>query len=367
MGSFRSRLIVLTAAPLLVVSLSACVPASEPEPGQPQTPEATPTETVAAPTPPGPRIPVTCEELFAGLDGFTGDPAEPVEFSSAAPVQAILDQAGFAFCQVDGRLGATAVSITSIVGVDFDVSKIQGDIDTFEQYGGIDTISGGELSWTECRAADQPGYCLTNVYANGYLFEFSTSPEGSIAADFDAALRSFAQEVGSRMAAWPAAPPPWVAPEGALSWSSECDTDVAATDGGVRAAMPFDSRPPIYWGSGDGFPLIYTALSRQGFMECAWESSGEDFGFAVVIIAPGAGWILEQGQTLPGRPIDYPGALAATVVDESQNSSVVVWMVIDDSLLVIDLDTGYLIDDRPGEIAAALRVADAVVADFGAP
>ena len=156
MGTFRSRLVVFAAAPLLVVSLSACVPASEPESGPTQTPEPTPTETVAAPTPPGPRIPVTCEELFAGIDGFTGEPAGPVEFSSAAPVQAILDQAGFAFCRAEGRLGSTAVTITSIMGVDFDVSKIESDIDAFEQYGGIDTISAGELSWTECRAADEP-------------------------------------------------------------------------------------------------------------------------------------------------------------------------------------------------------------------
>ena len=310
---------------------------------------------------------MTCDELFAGIDSFTGEVAGPVEFSSAAPVQAILDQAGFAFCRAEGRLGSTAVTITSIMGVDFDVSKIESDIDAFEQYGGIDTISAGELSWTECRAADEPPYCLTNVYANGYLFEFSTSPSGAPSADFDAALRSLAQGVGSRMAAWPAAPLPWIAPEGALSWSSECDTEVASTDGGVRAAMPFDSRPPIYWGSGDGFPLIYTALSRQGFMECAWESSGDDFGFAVVTIAPGAAWVLGRGDTLPGEPIDYPGALAASVVDESESSNTTVWLVIDDSLLIIDMDAGYLVDDRPGEIAAALRVADAVVADFGAP
>jgi len=352
---------------LLVGSLSACVPSADPEPGPTQTSEPTPTETVAAPTHPGPRIPVTCEQLFENVDGFTGGPAAPVEFSSAAPVKAVLDQAGFEFCRVEGLLGSTAVTMTTIVGVDFDVATVDEDIAAFAQFGGIDTDIGGERSWTECRAADDPSYCLTNVYANGYLVEFSTNPAGPIAGDFDASLRSFTADLGSSLASWPEAPEPWVASDGALSWSSECDTEVASTDGGIRAAMPFDSRPPIYWGSGDGFPLIYTALLRQGFMECAWESSGEDFGFAVVMIVPGAGWILERGETLPGEPIDYPGALAASVVDESQNSSVTVWLVIDESLLIIDLDTGYLIDDRPGEIAAALRVADAVVADFGAP
>lgn len=365
MRSPRRRLCAVVAAPLLVLSLAACVPEPEAAPEPPPTVEPVPTETAATPTPPGSRVPATCEQLFAGLAGFAGGPAARVDLDYL-PNIAVLAQAGYEFCRVPGMIGGTPVTITTVVGVDIARDSVQKTVDAADEFG-LPTGVGGELSYTECTAASDFSYCSTGVYANGYLIEFTIVRDGAIAADFDSSLRRLTVDLGERAESWPAAVPAWIPPPGALTWANDCEGEVVASDAAIRVAMPFDPWPPTFFGSGDGYPLFYKAEELQSTTHCEWSSSGDDFGSASISITPGAAWIVEAGATLPGTPIDYPGALAASVVDNPEYSNVSVWVVIDNSIVIVDMDTGYLIDDRPGEIDAALEVVDAIVAEFGAP
>jgi hypothetical protein len=366
MRSPRRRLYAVVAAPLLVLSLAACAPEAAPE--QPATSEPTPTDTVAAHTPPGSRVPATCEQLFAGLDGFTGGPARVVD-TEYLVTEALLDQAGFEFCTVSGTIGGTPVDITTVVGVDVDEAQMRSSLDYADEYD-LATDLGGELSVSECIPQRDFSYCLTTIYASGYLIEFSTVLRGAVAADFDASFRSLAADLGDRVRAWPAPVAAWVAPEGALTWAHTCETDVAASDAAIRTAMPFDVAPPTIIGSGDGFSMIYEAERRQQATSCSWYSSGEPFGSVSIEIAPGSAWVVEQGTPLPGLAIDYPGALAASVVDwpsVAEPTQAWLWVAIDGSIIVVEVSTGGAHFDRQASIDAAIQVIDAIVAEFGAP
>lgn len=356
--------VALTTVSLLVLSLAACAPEPAPVPSEPS-PTPTATETTATPTLPGSRIPATCEQVFADVAGFTGGPATRIGREYLSLVAAV-DQSGFDFCRVSGALGGTPVEITAVLGVDIESATVQAALDWALSYG-VQTDIGGELSWTQCRAADSPSYCATEVFVSGYLAQFTTIIEGSISSDFDASLRALTTDLGNRMATWPEPVPAWQIPEGALEWAYDCETDVALTDGAVRAAMPFESAPATTFGSGDGYPLLYDAQQRQNQTLCAWESTGGDYSLAYVQILPGSAWLLEQGSTLPGDPITYPGALAASAIDDSANSTMTVWVAIDGSIISVDLYSSYLADDRSGDLAATLRIVDAIVAEFGTP
>jgi len=353
---------VLATACVLSLVLAACAPEAEPAPAPPA-PAPSATETDVAPTPPGSRVPATCEQVFAGVAGFTGGPATRIGREYLSLVAAV-DQSGFDFCRVSGALGSTPVEITAVLGVDIEAATVQAALDWALSYS-LQTDIGGELSWTECRAADIPSYCSTEVFVSGYLVQFTTVVDGPIAGDFDASLRALTTDLGNRMAAWPEPVPTWQMPEGALEWSYDCEADVAMTDGAVRAAMPFESAPASTFGSGDGYPLLYEAERRQNQTHCAWESTGGDYSLAFVQILPGSAWLIEQGSTLPGDPIAYPRALAASAEDDALNSRTTVWVAIDGSLISVDLYSGYLIDDRSGDLAATLRIVDAIVAEFG--
>lgn len=350
----RRRLMGFAVVPVLVLGLAAC--ATEPEPEAEPTPtvEPTPTETIAEPTLPGSRVPATCEQVLAGVDGFTGGPATAVDAGSLI-TQAMLDQAGFIFCEVEGSVGGTAVSIRGLVGIDIELPSVDPS----------SAIAAGDAAWTECRTAEEFNYCMSAVYAGAYAFEFSTIRTGPITPDFPSAMESLIVDLGDRMAAWPAPVAAWVAPEGVLAWAIDCDADVAATDAVVRASLPFSSNPPTFSGSGDGFPFIYVAGARQGLTSCAWYGEGGQPGWVDITIAPGAAWVLEGGAALPGTPIDYPGALAASVNDEFD--VVTVWVVIDGSIVAVDLVEGGPVGDQTAVVAAAVRVVDAIVAEFGTP
>jgi len=368
MMTVRRRLMVFAAVPVLVLGLAAC--ASEPEPEAEPTPtvEPTPTETVAGPTPPGSRVPATCEQLFAGVDGFTGGPAVDVELESLL-TRATMDQAGFEYCTVTGAIGATPVEITTVVGVEIAEAVMLDTIDFANEFDLVTQI-GGELSYSECVPVSDFSYCLTQIFAGGYLIEFSTNPSGPIAADFDESFRLFAADLGDRALAWPAPVAAWTAPEGALTWAYPCETDVASSDGAIRAAMPFEVMPPTIIGSGDGFNMFYAADRLQQATSCSWYGSGEQFGSVSIEIAPGSAWIVEQGTPLPGTPIDYPGALAASVVDwpsDGEPTQSWLWVVIDGSIVVVEVNTGGAGFDRQASIDASTRVVDAVVAEFGTP
>lgn len=281
----------------LVAGLAACAPA-EPE-AQPQptaTPSATPTP--VSPTPPGSRVPLACDELVAGLPGYTVSTAENVDLSYL-PLTAAVEQSGFEYCEYTGTLGATPVTLLFMVGVEVDPAGVQRMIDFYSPRG-FPTDFAGDLSYTECRAADDPPYCLTEVLVGGWLAQWSTNADGAVAADYDASLRAFAVALADRMAAWAPPPPAWVQPEGALAWAYDCEAEVAQSDGPIRAS----------------------------------------FGF--------------------------PGARAASVIDNPDYSNVTVQVVIDGSFIEVSYDAGYLSElTSDDEIAAALRVVDAIVATFG--
>ncbi|MBX9472745.1 hypothetical protein [Microcella sp.] len=368
MSSLQRVVTALPTVALVVLALAACAPEPEPEAQPTQTIAPTPTETIAAPSAPGSRVPMTCEQLFAGVDGFTGGPAVDVALDSLL-LKATVDQAGFEYCTISGAIGATPVEIRTVVGVEIDEAVIQRSIEFAEEYG-LGTNVGGELSYSECIPVDTYSYCVTEIFAGGYVLQFSTSPDGPVAADFEQSFRSFAADLGDRALAWPAPAPAWAAPEGALTWAHTCETEVAASDAAIRAAMPFEVMPPTIIGSGDGFSMFYEAERRQQATSCSWYGSGEQYGSVSVEIAPGAAWIVEQGTPLPGTAIDYPGALAASVVDwpsEAEPTQAWLWVAIDGSIVVVEVSTGGVSFDRQAAIEASTRVVDAVVAEFGTP
>ncbi len=368
MRSSRYRLLGFAAAPLLVLSLAACATEPEPAPEPPPIVEPTPTETVAGPTPPGSRVPATCEQLFAGIDGFTGGPAVDVDIESLL-TKASMDQAGFEYCRVTGAIGATPVEITTVIGVEIDEAVMREALNVADEFG-LGTDVGGELSTSQCIPVDTYSYCVSLIYAGGYLLEFSTIPSGPLAADFEESFLSFAADLGDRALAWPPPVTAWRAPEGALTWAHTCETDVAASDGAIRAAMPFDVMPPTIIGSGDGFSMLYEAARRQQATSCSWYGTGDQYGTVSIEIAPGSAWIVEQGTPLPGIAIDYPGALAASIHDwpsAADPTQAWMWVAIDGSIIVVEVNTGGVGFDRQATIEASTRVVDAVVAEFGSP
>jgi len=360
------RAAALVAVVALVAGLAACAPA-EPE-AQPQpTVTPTPTETVAGPTPPGSRVPATCEQLFAGLAGFTGGPAENVEIEDLT-TRASMDQSGFEYCKVAGSIGSTAVEIATVVGVEIDESVIRRSLGFAEEYGWATGV-GGELSYSECLPVQEYSYCLSEVFANGYLLQFSTSPSGSVTDDFEQSFRALTADLADRALAWPAPVAAWVAPDGSLAWATDCDSEVASTDAAIRAAMPFEVAPATFIGSGDGFFGFSEAARRQQVMACTWSMSEEPYGNVTIQIAPGAAWLLVGGTPLPGTPIDYPGAAAASVVDwpsAAEPTQSWGWVVVDGSIVFVEVNFGGRDFDRQASIDAALRVVDAIVAEFGA-
>ncbi|MGV3734104.1 MAG: hypothetical protein ACO1N6_11975 [Microcella sp.] len=366
MMSPARRAVALVAAAALVAGLAACAPA-EPEAQPEPTVTPTPTETVAGPTPPGSRVPATCEQLFAGLAGFTGGPAENVEVEDLA-TRASMDQSGFEYCKVAGSIGGTAVEIATVIGVEIDESVIRQSLGFAEEYGWATGV-GGELSYSQCLPVQAYSYCVSEVFANGYLLQFSTMPSGSVAADFEQSFRALAADLADRALAWPAPVAAWVAPEGALAWATDCDTDVASTDAAIRAAMPFEVAPATFIGSGDGFFAFSEAARRQRVTACTWSTSEAPYGSVTIQIAPGAAWLLDGGTPLPGTPIDYPGAAAASVVDwpsASEPTQSWLWVVVDGSIVFVEVNFGGRDFDRQASIDASLRVVDAIVATFGA-
>lgn len=363
MSSPARSAVAVAASALLVAGLAACAPA-EPE-AQPQpTATPTPTETVAGPTPPGSRVPLACDALIAGLPGWTGTSAENVVFSYL-PLTAAVEQSGFEYCDYTGTLGATPVRLLFMVGVEVDPAVVQRSIDFYSPLG-YPTGFAGDLSYTECRAADDPPYCLTEVLVGGWLAQWSTNADGAVAADYDASLRAFAVALADRMRAWAPPPPAWVQPEGALAWAYDCEGEVGQSDGPIRATFGFPSTTAQFTGSGDGLGLFYTAERRQSQTICGWSATDESGANVYVTIAPGAEYLLDAGETLDGDPISYPGARAASVVDNPDYTNVSVQVVIDGSFIEVSYDAGYLSElTRDDEIAAALRVVDAIVATFG--
>ncbi|MGV3734105.1 MAG: hypothetical protein ACO1N6_11980 [Microcella sp.] len=363
MISLGRRAVAAAASVLLVAGLAACAPA-EPE-AQPQptvTPSATPTP--VGPTPPGSRVPVPCDEILQSTEAFAATSVNAEPFPDL-PLIAVLAQSGFDLCTAEGALGGTAVSVTFVAAVDV---TDEWTVSTAERLAenGYPSGFGGDASWSTCRASDAPSYCESEVLAGRYLAYYSVAPAGEVAADFDESVVAFGADLADRMTQWPAPAAPWTRQDGALAWASDCEGEVAQTDAPVRAALGFESYGAKYSGGGDGAAILFLADTLQDRTLCEW-SSQTGAGRASVDLVPGAAWLLDDGAVLPGTPITYPGAVAATSFRYPGSSSIDVHLIIDGSYLVVQYQNDGLGVDDQADLEGALRVADAIAATFGAP
>jgi hypothetical protein len=344
---------------MLLIGLAACAGvAPEAMPTLEPTPTPSVTETVAAPTPPGSRVPLDCAQLFVGLDGFSVSSSAARE--GYAWGRAVQDQSGSISCETEGMLGGTSVSVLAIVAPDVSRQTAQERADS----PGVQEVNltnlGGEISYSNCRAKPGMGYCLGTAWSGGYMIDYSIGPnQDQVAPDFDESFGRFAAALGSRLDSWAPPPAAWQAPEGALAWANDCRGDVAATDDAVRAAIPFEVAEVSYAG-GDSFWLWSELERRVGVTSCIWTGAQ---GSASIQILPGAEWLFEQPGVLPGTPYDYPGALATV---DAQESSVSLHLVVDASYVeVVLMDYGSSAPDPEQRTASARAIADAIVAQLG--
>jgi len=312
MSSPARRAVAVAASALLVAGLAACAPA-EPE-AQPEptvTPSATPTP--VGPTPPGSRVPTTCEEIFASAV-FNGRAVSEAELAAArTPYSGLWVQAGNLDCQFEGEVGGEAARVTVTV-------EVGTPADSIWWYAGwgIDEEAffpsiAGEASHLGCQAGAEGEWCKAELVAGGYgasLDFWFDEPDVDIAQDAIAYLN----ELEALLTSLPAAKPAWQPPPGVLTWSDDCEGIVRTQQDVVRDVVPFALSDAMSNLGPDGSWGYYEAYRVTRSTECGWFNVGEGLGGTVdIVILPGGAWMHDAGVPLGGEPYDLPGALAAAV------------------------------------------------------
>ena len=359
----RGLFSALVVAPLFVVGLAACAgaePAAMPEPTA--MPTLAVTESTAAPTPPGSRVPLDCAQIFASLDGFVVSETPPMSFLDTGWGVPLLAQAGFMPCDVRGRLGSTDVGIQAVVGVDIPQRSV-GTISVEAAQAADSTSSGLGFTYSNCTPEPVNGYCDAGAWADGYFVQYSITVRSTVAADFEQSYGLFADSLGARIASWDPPSAPWHIPEGALSRATGCEGEVGVTDAAVRAAMPFSLQSSTSVGNGEPLWLQAEAGRRAGVTSCVWNAAE---GFVYIAIIPGAAWYFERPGVLYETPYEFPGAVATTVVSEDP-SAVSLELAVDGSYVVVQVQDQTGVLDADAITASARAIAEAVVAEFGGP
>lgn len=332
----RRRLAALVIAPLLVVGLVACA-GVEPEATQSPTPTPTPTptETVAAPTMPTSRVPVTCDELFASplVSGS-------VASSYGSPS---VKQAGYLGCVYQGMFDGRGAAILIDVSVDPPIDELNR-----------------VLGWpedTESVTCDDEGWgCYADFVSASYVVDFSLEFSEISASNREVAplFEAFAADLKQQVASWPAAAPLWQPPADAMRWAFDCPALIPRQDV-VHNAVPFPLGDAFRPGSDTRY-MSLLAQAATSMTSCVFWNDGAG---VTVELLPGGAWMHEAGIPLQGDPYSLEGALAAVSVTDYGDSRVSAY--IDGSLVTVGVSPpegsgidGYAVAE---DVIAALVIA----------
>ena len=127
-------------------------------------------------------------------------------------------------------------------------------------------------------------------------------------------------------------------------------------------ALPFESGPAIYMGSGDGPLIVLEAERRAGSSTCTWSGyAPSSYASVTMVVLPGASFAIDDGRFSPeGTEIVVSGADRAWQYF-GEYGQYTVTFVVDRSIVVVY----YSPDDRgldPDPEASVLAIVDAVIA-----
>lgn len=352
-GSQRG-MAALVIAPLLVVALAACAGA---EPEAVPMPTPTPTPTVEAPpeAKPGSRVPLSCDELAA----------VPSEFSDVAvtAVDTSMDLvlAGFTNCELAASVASTPVRLMLLVVPEVDDPGL-APVPSWEP---LVLGFAGPMSGAACGAYGDLSSCQSVAVAKQYTIAvYLGSDSGAVPVEPTlAALASFTIGLVSALDAAGEPLPAWDPGPGLLRYPPECETEMREVDQPIIDALPFESGPAEYRGSGDGPEIYLEAERRAGSSLCTWSGNVSSGSFASVTIwvLPGASFAIDDGRFAPeGTEIVVSGADPAWQGLTSYGTPVVT-VVVDRSIVIVNYDLDYRSID-PDPEASLLAVVAAVIA-----
>ena len=357
MTSSQRRLAALVIAPLLVVGLAACAGA---EPEAMPTPSSTPTPTPTIEPPPeakpGSRVPLSCDELAAVPSEFTDVAVTAVD----SAINLVL--AGFTNCELAATVASTPVRLRLLIVPEVDDPGLT-PVPSWEP-----SVLGfaGPRSGAACGAYGDLSSCEAVAVAQQYsIVVYLGSDSGAVPVEPTlAALASFTISLVSALDAAGEPLPAWDPGPGLLRYPPECETAMRDVDQPIIDALPFESGPAIYLGSGDGPEIYLEAERRAGTSLCNWSGSVSSGSSASVTlwVLPGASLAIDEGLFAPeGAEIVVSGADRAWQnLDDSGTHTVTI--VVDRSIVVVY----YSPDSRdidPDPEASVLAVVGAVIAN----
>jgi hypothetical protein len=133
---------------------------------------------------------------------------------------------------------------------------------------------------------------------------------------------------------------------------------MAAVDGPIIDALPFESARAEFPYSNDGAYIYFVANRRIGGVGCEWRSAtGSSL---IVSVMAGASWVVDEGRFTPqGSEINVAGADRAWLVTPTGGGQVLVTFVVDRSLAFVNYQSN---GEDSADVDAVLAVVAAVIA-----
>lgn len=259
----------------MIVLLTGCTSAEQPEPTPPPTP--TPSPTAAPQGDPWSTLPVECSDIVDQGDAatMTGAPVELNDELQGSIDWAAKQQLGVLQCMwSEGHWSGSESSAPSVLLSVFRDTQSDFSWDGWQFYANSSEYpEGSTASRYHCSVAvDGSGYCQFVIDADGYWAQgdLITAAGSQDAASMEASTRGLIDAVTAAIDGAGPARDAWVIPEGSLT-GAYCDT----------------REPRVVYTEGQPLDLYSATLKRSALVRCSEPSPRID-----IDVLPGGAWAL---------------------------------------------------------------------------